>query len=70
MEAIPRAGTAALDTFSLQSLEWTDDVDDLPLLHSFSYANGQARAGYMPLPPSDCSLPAFEEASRSPHGYR
>ena len=36
------AGTAALDVFVLESLEWTDEVDDLPLLYSFSYANGQA----------------------------
>lgn len=40
--ASPTAGTAALDVFVLESLEWTDEVDDLPLLYSFSYANGQA----------------------------
>lgn len=35
VEASPRAGTAAVDSFLLQSLDWTDD--DLPLLYSFSY---------------------------------
>eukprot|EP00903_Cladosiphon_okamuranus_P018201 g16743.t2 len=35
VEASPRAGTAAIDTFLLQSLDWTDD--DLPLLYSFAY---------------------------------
>lgn len=40
-EATPRTGVAALDTFTLESLDWSDDVDDLPLLYSFSYVNGQ-----------------------------
>lgn len=41
VEATPRTGVAVLDNFLLESLEWTDDADDLPLLFSFSYANGQ-----------------------------
>lgn len=41
LEATPRAGVAALDTFTLESLDWTDDVEDLPLMFSFSYVNGQ-----------------------------
>ena len=40
--ASPTAGTAALDVFTLESLEWTDEADDLPLSYAFSYANGQA----------------------------
>ncbi len=40
-EATPRTGVAALDSFSLQSLDWSDDLDDLPLVFSFSYFNGQ-----------------------------
>lgn len=36
VEATPRAGVAALDTFTLESLDWSDDVDDLPLMYSFS----------------------------------
>ena len=43
VEAFPRAGSAAVDKFSLQSLEWTDVVDDLPLLYSFAYVNDQVR---------------------------
>ena len=39
VDASPRAGSAAVDMFSLQSLEWTDDIDDLPLLYSFAYTN-------------------------------
>eukprot|EP00752_Nemacystus_decipiens_P006049 g5460.t1 len=35
VEASPRVGTAAVDSFLLQSLDWTDD--DLPLLYSFAY---------------------------------
>lgn len=70
VEAVPRVGTAALDTFLLQSLEWTDDVDDLPMLYSFSYAKGQASAEYEPSPPLDYWLHAFEEASRIPHRCR
>lgn len=41
--ASPTSGTAALDAFVLESLEWTDEADDLPLSYTFSYANGQAR---------------------------
>lgn len=41
--ASPTAGTAALDTFYIASLGWTDEVDDLPLAFGFSYANGQVR---------------------------
>lgn len=41
VDASPRAGSAAVDMFSLQSLEWTDDVDDLPLLYFFAYTNNQ-----------------------------
>ena len=37
VQATPRTGVAALDIFSLESLGWFDtDVDDLPLLYSFS----------------------------------
>ena len=36
VEAAPRVGVAALDTFRLESLDWSDDVDDLPLTYSFS----------------------------------
>ena len=36
VEATPRAGVAALDTFTLESLDWSDDVDDLPLTYAFS----------------------------------
>lgn len=39
VDASPRAGVAAVDTFVLESLDWTDEVDDLPLLFSFSYNN-------------------------------
>ncbi len=35
--ASPSDGFAAVDTFALQSLDWTDDIDDLPLLYSFMY---------------------------------
>lgn len=35
VEATPRTGVAALDTFNLESLGWSDDVDDLPLTYSF-----------------------------------
>ena len=35
--AFPSDGFAAVDTFTIQSLDWTDDVDDLPLLYSFMY---------------------------------
>ncbi|CAN0146388.1 unnamed protein product, partial [Pylaiella littoralis] len=45
IEATPRAGVAALDTFTLESLDWSDDVDDLPLVFSFSYINGQNETG-------------------------
>ncbi|CAN0146525.1 unnamed protein product [Pylaiella littoralis] len=45
IEATPRAGVAALDTFTLESLDWSDDVDDLPLVFSFSYVNGQNETG-------------------------
>lgn len=41
--ASPTTGTAAIDVFRLESLEWTDEADDLPLAYAFSYANGQAR---------------------------
>ncbi|CAM9247691.1 unnamed protein product, partial [Ectocarpus sp. 12 AP-2014] len=48
VEASPRAGVVAVDTFVLESLDWTDEVDDLPLLFSFSYNNeegsGQERS--------------------------
>ncbi|CAM9254804.1 unnamed protein product, partial [Ectocarpus sp. 4 AP-2014] len=44
IEASPRAGTAAIDTFVLESLDWTDEVDDLPLVFSFSY-NNQEESG-------------------------
>lgn len=40
IEATPRSGVAALDTFLLESLGWTDDVDDLPLQFSFHYVDG------------------------------
>lgn len=36
VKATPRTGVAALDTFVLESLDWSDDVDDLPLTYSFS----------------------------------
>eukprot|EP00903_Cladosiphon_okamuranus_P012876 g12026.t1 len=36
IEATPRLGVAALDTFYLECLSWSDDVDDLPLTFSFS----------------------------------
>ncbi|CBJ29756.1 conserved unknown protein [Ectocarpus siliculosus] len=39
VDASPRAGVAAVDTFLLESLDWTDEVDDLPLMFSFSYNN-------------------------------
>lgn len=42
-EATPRTGVAALDSFSLESLDWSDDLEDLPLVFSFSYINGQVR---------------------------
>ena len=35
--ASPSDGFVAVDTFTLLSLDWTDDVDDLPLLYSFMY---------------------------------
>ncbi|CAM9646533.1 unnamed protein product [Scytosiphon promiscuus] len=41
VEVTPRAGRAAIDTFVLESLDWTDEVDDLPLMFSFAYINGQ-----------------------------
>ncbi|CAM9178731.1 unnamed protein product [Ectocarpus fasciculatus] len=48
VDAAPRAGVAAVDTFVLECLDWTDEVDDLPLLFSFSYNNeeesGQQRS--------------------------
>lgn len=44
VDASPRAGIAAVDTFYLESLGWTDDVEDLPLTFSFSYINGQVRS--------------------------
>lgn len=50
VEASPREGTAALDSFLLESLEWTDEVDDLPLLFSFYYANGQVSRGSIAQP--------------------
>lgn len=40
IDASPRTGIAALDAFLLESLEWTDDADDLPLFYSFSYMYG------------------------------
>lgn len=43
--ASPKAGVAAFDTFLLESLEWSDDVDDLPLMFSFSFAYGEVREG-------------------------
>lgn len=42
--ATPRTGVAAVDNFLLESLEWTDEVDDLPLTYSFWYTNGQVRS--------------------------
>ena len=36
VKARPSAGVAALDTFTLESVDWSDDVDDLPLTYSFS----------------------------------
>ncbi|CAM9119623.1 unnamed protein product, partial [Laminaria digitata] len=39
--ASPKAGTAALNAFVLEALDWTDDADDLPLTFSFSYYNGE-----------------------------
>lgn len=50
VDATPRVGTAAQDVFLLESLGWTDDVDDLPLVTSFHYANG----GVSSLGPSKC----------------
>ncbi|CAM9220320.1 unnamed protein product [Ectocarpus sp. 12 AP-2014] len=48
VDASPRAGVAAVDAFVLESLDWTDEVDDLPLLFFFSYnneeENGQQRS--------------------------
>lgn len=44
VDAAPRAGVAAVDTFFLESLEWSDDADDFPLMFSFSVAYGQVRA--------------------------
>ncbi|CAN0052654.1 unnamed protein product, partial [Sphacelaria rigidula] len=42
VDAAPRAGTAAIDTFALESLGWGDDADDLPLVFSFSVAYGES----------------------------
>lgn len=36
--------TAAVDTVLLQSLGWTDAVDDLPLTHSFGFVYGYQEA--------------------------
>ena len=36
--------TAAVDKVLLQSLGWTDDVDDLPLKHSFGFLYGYQEA--------------------------
>lgn len=43
VDASPRAGLAAVDTFVLESLEWSDDAGDFPLTFSFSVAYGQVR---------------------------
>ncbi|CAM9102892.1 unnamed protein product [Laminaria digitata] len=52
--ASPTAGTAALDVFVLESLDWTDEADDLPLTYFFSYAHGQAS-----LAPHTCCSPIY-----------
>eukprot|EP00903_Cladosiphon_okamuranus_P005952 g5878.t1 len=49
VDASPRAGYAAVDIFSLESLDWADDVDDLPLLFFFAYTNNQEEGTGDPL---------------------
>lgn len=61
VDASPRAGSAAVDTFSLQSLEWTDEVDDLPLLYSFAYMNDQVSGSLLS---KDLSMPHLHNQSR------
>lgn len=43
IDATPRTGTAASDAFLLESLGWTDEADDLPIVFSFAYAHGYVR---------------------------
>lgn len=40
MESDHSAISAGIDTVLLHSVGWTDDVDDLPLTHSFGYVQG------------------------------
>lgn len=40
MESDHSAVTAGIDTVTLYSVGWTDDVDDLPITHSFGYIQG------------------------------
>lgn len=40
MESDSLSVAAAVDTVLLQSLGWTDDVEDLPLTHSFGFVYG------------------------------
>lgn len=40
VESDHSAISAGIDTVLLHSVGWTDDVDDLPLTHSFGYVQG------------------------------
>ena len=40
LESDRLSATAGVDELRLQSLGWTDDVDDFPLTHSFGYLHG------------------------------
>ncbi len=38
-------GAIALEPIALGAYEWTDEIDDMPLMYSFAYAEGSANAG-------------------------
>lgn len=44
VDASPRVGLAAVETFLLESMDWTDKIEDLPLMYSFMYTNNEVRS--------------------------
>lgn len=40
VESNTSSATAGVDGVRLQSIGWTDDVDDLPFTHSFGFVHG------------------------------
>lgn len=66
VSASPSTGSAALDPFVLEALDWTDDADDLPLFFSFAYFNGEVRVESQVAPSDRCSATGNVRVSTIP----